>query len=160
MRDETYSGENTEKMSDETREEAIQKALNEDTFASVQEEIAADEEQESLDEPDSDSTVEEALQEGPSNLEDEKDEPAEEDKGYYKNLFDDEWAQVLAAQQAVDEKKKKQEKQKKLQREREKRRRQEQERRDAEKKVQESQTHNKSEYEPCLLYTSDAADEL
>ena len=148
MRDETYSGENTEKMSDETREEAIQKALNEDTFASVQEEIAADEEQESLDEPDSDSTVEEALQEGPSNLEDEKDEPAEEDKGYYKNLFDDEWAQVLAAQQAVDEKKKKQEKQKKLQREREKRRRQEQERRDAEKKVQESQTHNKSEYKP------------
>ena len=44
MRDETYNGENTKKMSDETREEAIQKALSEDTYASVpeDEEIAVE----------------------------------------------------------------------------------------------------------------------
>lgn len=150
MRDETYNGENTKKMSDETREEAIQKALSEDTYASVpeDEEIAVEEGQESLDEHDNDSTAETALDDVSSDSENEEDEPEEEDKGYYKNLFDDEWAQVLAAQQAVDEKKKKQEKQKKLQREREKRRRQEQERRDAEKKAQESRIHNESEYKP------------
>ena len=103
MRDETYNGENTKKMSDETREEAIQKALSEDTYASVpeDEEIAVEEGQESLDEHDNDSTAETALDDVSSDSENEEDEPEEEDKGYYKNLFDDEWAQVLAAQQDV-----------------------------------------------------------